>query len=206
MLESSPSFSQLPRMAEGNSYRALASPDWVSALKCVAEGKEGDGEAFVTFLQGMGTLVRLHHAFGASFTADETRKLVDALTGKIIQIYTKTASESNAQTLLKLELFSCPVCYEVVEEPLTVRCGHTYCKKCLTKEVAGNQCRSCSYRLSQMDLRDTKPNVLLMSLTDKLWPKHKETAALRSEGNELFRQERFMEALGKYTEAINLSK
>jgi hypothetical protein len=194
-------------MAESKELDSVILPDWTMAVKSVSSVKpiNQNPSTLIPFTEAMSALFRMYRAFGSNGTTDEVRKLVDAFTTQIIQMHTKTVAES-ADSLLRVAEFSCPICFEVVEEPHTIRCGHSLCKKCLHKEVVGNQCRVCSYRYNNVDVSDTRPNVLLMSIVDKLCPSHKKITCLRNEGNEFFQQKKPKEALEKYTQAIELGK
>ncbi|KAJ8919896.1 hypothetical protein NQ315_006425 [Exocentrus adspersus] len=61
----------------------------------------------------------------------------------------------------KTVLFSCPVCRNVLQGPVTVECGHTYCGGCL---VSCSRCVVCA-----MDLTDQNRcvNVLVQDLLEK---------------------------------------
>lgn len=157
------------------------------------------------FQDALGFLIHLYRAFGGNVASEELKKLVDIYSSKIIRMQSKTESEMK-DPLLKIDDFSCSICFGVVHDPHTVRCGHSYCKKCLQKEVTGSQCKLCSYKLASSDVMHTKPNVLLLSLTQKLWPNDSKIISLRNEGNDLSAMKRREEALNKYTEAITLSK
>lgn len=100
----------------------------------------------------------------------------------------------------------CPVCYGIFVEPVTIQCGHSYCKKCLQKQVANKSCRRCSYFLTNGDASQCKTNVLLGELVEKWWPDHVNASRLRSEGNKMFEQKHVGCALAKYTEALNLGE
>lgn len=210
-------------MEESHLETIMSLPDWKLAVKAVPGtlGKvttttttnrndptlgEAEGDSSINcFMEAMSLLIQIQRAFGTNIASEEIKKLVDAFTEKIVSMYTSAVAESSESSLLKLTDFSCPSCFEVLEEPHTLLCGHSYCNKCLQKESVGNQCRLCSYRFNGVDIADTRPNVLVMSIAEKLWPKNKRTVSLRNEGNELFKQNNLEEALLKYTQAIELS-
>ncbi|XP_067308296.1 tripartite motif-containing protein 16 [Pseudorasbora parva] len=37
-----------------------------------------------------------------------------------------------AEASISLEQFSCPVCLDLLKDPVTIPCGHSYCKRCIT--------------------------------------------------------------------------
>ncbi|XP_021953809.1 LON peptidase N-terminal domain and RING finger protein 3 [Folsomia candida] len=170
----------------------------------IGDSHIGGSQTITCFMEAMSLLVQLHRALGPNIVSEEIKKLVEAFTGKIVDMHAKTVSETT-ESPLKLADFSCPICFDVVQEPHTILCGHSYCKQCLLKESIGHQCRLCSYRFNDVDINDTRPNVLLMSITDKVWPNQKKTISLRNEANELFKQENMNVALLSYNSALELS-
>ncbi|XP_044137115.1 LON peptidase N-terminal domain and RING finger protein 1-like isoform X2 [Bufo gargarizans] len=63
-----------------------------------------------------------------------------------------------------MEIFRCPSCQQTLWEPVTLACGHTFCKKCL--KVA-NRCQICKQRLKFRGGQELRGNTLLSSLLDK---------------------------------------
>ncbi|XP_066588324.1 E3 ubiquitin-protein ligase COP1-like isoform X1 [Prorops nasuta] len=61
--------------------------------------------------------------------------------------------------------YSCPICFELIDEAHITRCGHTFCYRCIIKclEVNG-KCPKCSFSLGQQDIF---PNFLLNELVSK---------------------------------------
>uniref|UniRef100_A0A672NP79 FinTRIM family, member 93 n=1 Tax=Sinocyclocheilus grahami TaxID=75366 RepID=A0A672NP79_SINGR len=37
-----------------------------------------------------------------------------------------------AEACISVEQFSCPVCLDLLKDPVTIQCGHSYCKSCIT--------------------------------------------------------------------------
>jgi hypothetical protein len=151
-------------------------------------------------------IIQLYRTCEGNFSSEERKKLVDTFSSKIIEMCSRTETELKETSLLKIDEFSCPICFGVVREPLTIRCGHSYCKKCLQKEVQGGQCKLCPFKFTHQDVMSTKPNVLCIQLTDKLWPDEEKVASLRNEGNQLCAAGKQMEAVEMYTQAIQLCK
>lgn len=42
------------------------------------------------------------------------------------------------------ETFSCPICFEILRNPVTTLCGHNYCKECLV----GESCAICRSQIN----------------------------------------------------------
>lgn len=105
-----------------------------------------------------------------------------------------------------LEL-SCRICQSFLFEPVTLPCGHCFCKTCLEKEKEEKErppvvCRVCrgSYTL----LRRYRVNVVLSCLLAKWFPSPHHAGRLRREGNGLYAEKRTEEALEKYDRAISI--
>lgn len=61
--------------------------------------------------------------------------------------------------------FSCPICFELINEATITRCGHTYCSKCIQKSIEINKkCPKCNQSLTT---EQTFPNFLLNELISK---------------------------------------
>ena len=41
--------------------------------------------------------------------------------------------------------FSCFICHGILFEPVTIPCGHSFCRKCISKDTS-NTCKSCGVR------------------------------------------------------------
>ncbi|XP_077122506.1 LON peptidase N-terminal domain and RING finger protein 1-like isoform X2 [Ranitomeya variabilis] len=63
-----------------------------------------------------------------------------------------------------MELLSCPSCQHTLWEPVTLACGHTFCKKCL-KGV--NRCQLCNQRVKISGAQELRCNTLLANLLDR---------------------------------------
>ncbi|XP_072001634.1 LON peptidase N-terminal domain and RING finger protein 1-like isoform X1 [Engystomops pustulosus] len=63
-----------------------------------------------------------------------------------------------------MELLSCPSCQQTLWEPITLACGHTFCKICLK---AARRCQICKQRLKISGAQELRCNTLLSNLLDK---------------------------------------
>ncbi|XP_045127736.1 LON peptidase N-terminal domain and RING finger protein 1-like [Portunus trituberculatus] len=102
-------------------------------------------------------------------------------------------------------VFSCPVCWGVLHEPLTLVCGHTYCRKCLLKEQL-RMCRVCQYKFKDKGISNVKPNVLVATLVSRWWQQEVDGVKLRTEGNKYFQNQQLEKALEAYIKAFKSGK
>lgn len=72
-----------------------------------------------------------------------------------------TAAEESGD----LAVFSCPNCHGFLGEPVTVACGHSYCKRCLQRCLV-SKCRLCDEPVGG----EERANVALCGLLEKWFP------------------------------------
>ncbi len=60
---------------------------------------------------------------------------------------------------------TCSICYTIFKEPFTISCGHTFCKKCITKWLKINEicpiCKRNCYELPEGE------NIIIKSISEK---------------------------------------
>ncbi|XP_054576064.1 LON peptidase N-terminal domain and RING finger protein 1 isoform X2 [Eptesicus fuscus] len=119
-------------------------------------------------------------------------------------------------------LLSCLGCRGFLSEPVTVPCGHSYCRRCLRRELRA-RCRLCRDRLppaaaAAADAEGTTPrppplaaaiaasgfrtSVVLNHLAEKWFPSQQERARAAGRLGELLHQGRHREALAAAGEAL----
>uniref|UniRef100_A0A8D8W0Z4 LON peptidase N-terminal domain and RING finger protein 3 n=1 Tax=Cacopsylla melanoneura TaxID=428564 RepID=A0A8D8W0Z4_9HEMI len=105
---------------------------------------------------------------------------------------------------------ACSFCLGLLINPVTVQCGHTFCKKCVASR---KECTVCNTALGivggipNVRVGNTiryEPNVMIKTLVEKLWPKELKAANLREQGNALFDKGCIDAALMKYNSALEL--
>lgn len=110
------------------------------------------------------------------------------------------------------DVFRCRKCHGFLCEPVSLPCGHTFCKRCLERAgPAGRcvQCRAGAELEGEGEAGAGQPlrvNVLLSSLLAKWFPGQARASQLRHEGNVLYRERKPQAALHKYNEAVSLGK
>lgn len=93
----------------------------------------------------------------------------------------------------------CCGCRGFLSEPVTAPCGHSYCRRCLRRELWA-RCRRCRERLPAPP--PPRINVVLNQLAEKWFPAECERARGRRRLAELLGQGRFREALGAASRAL----
>ncbi|XP_054680493.1 LON peptidase N-terminal domain and RING finger protein 1 isoform X2 [Grus americana] len=100
----------------------------------------------------------------------------------------------------------CCGCGRFLSEPVTVPCGHTYCRRCLRRELRA-RCRRCRDWLLPAGGTSTaaaplRTSVVLNQLAEKWFPGECERARTGSRLEELLAQGCFREALGAASQAL----
>ncbi|KAM4664051.1 LON peptidase N-terminal domain and RING finger protein 3 [Discoglossus pictus] len=101
-------------------------------------------------------------------------------------------------------VLTCLDCQGLLYEPVSMPCGHTFCKKCLESSKVRGQCPMC--RVTQEGAEQSyRVNVVLSNILCKWFPCEVQALRLRHEGNALYKDSKWQEALDKYNEAIKLA-
>ncbi|XP_019955991.1 LON peptidase N-terminal domain and RING finger protein 1 [Paralichthys olivaceus] len=95
-------------------------------------------------------------------------------------------------------LFDCPNCHGFLGEPLTLACGHSYCKRCLQRRLL-SQCRLCSEAVGG----EERANVVLCGLLEKWFPSEARTSKTLGDVDELCRRKHFQEAATLASDVIH---
>ncbi|XP_008844300.1 LON peptidase N-terminal domain and RING finger protein 1, partial [Nannospalax galili] len=109
-------------------------------------------------------------------------------------------------------LLSCLGCRGFLSEPVTVPCGHSYCRRCLRTELRA-RCRLCRDRLPPAArtprppplaaaIADFRTSVVLNHLAEKWFPGQRERARAAGRLGELLHQGRYREALTAACDAL----
>ncbi|XP_062855931.1 LON peptidase N-terminal domain and RING finger protein 1 [Trichomycterus rosablanca] len=99
-----------------------------------------------------------------------------------------------------MELLECPMCLFHLCEPVTVSCGHSYCRRCIMGVWVPSRCQVCKEKLKQKDVRNLKNNVLLFGIIEKCLSEQSKT---RCQIQDKLRTHDFTEALRITQHAIH---
>ncbi|XP_015251996.1 PREDICTED: LON peptidase N-terminal domain and RING finger protein 2 [Cyprinodon variegatus] len=99
-----------------------------------------------------------------------------------------------------LDLFSCRLCKRLLQEPTTLECGHTFCKRCLENDSV-KDCINCKQKFSKLDRR---VNVVLSGLLDKLFETESRARKMWIEGEMLWSKQNLAGALEMFNAAVDL--
>ncbi|KAI1234829.1 hypothetical protein IHE44_0003211, partial [Lamprotornis superbus] len=104
------------------------------------------------------------------------------------------------------DVFRCRKCQGFLFEPVSLPCGHTFCKKCLERDRApGSRCVLCKEAGGAAAGQLLRVNVILSNLLTKWFPCQVKASQLRHEGNLLYKEKKLQAALQKYNEAVSLA-
>lgn len=132
-------------------------------------------------------------------------RLKHLVTALINNVNSDSANSSNTGSMTKCYMFTCVLCRGLLNDPLTIPCGHSFCRTCLEKEKS-NTCKVCGVDHYGLKLASIKTNVVLSSVICKWFEKESKAAKLRAEGNAFFERQDFKSAIKAYSEALSLCK
>lgn len=111
----------------------------------------------------------------------------------------KTISNANAN---EMDALLCPICAHVLLYPVTMSCGHTFCRDCVHNET---QCQVCDKRF--LIYGDAlKQDVLITRLVEKWWMPHIQAESVNEKTQTLLHQSALDEALKSCNEALEKCK
>ncbi|XP_030427563.1 LON peptidase N-terminal domain and RING finger protein 3-like isoform X3 [Gopherus evgoodei] len=103
-----------------------------------------------------------------------------------------------------MDVFLCPSCRFVLREPVTVSCGHSFCKRCLGEPLP-SRCLVCRGKLRLLGSRAVRCNVLLGGLLEKCLAREPRLARLQSHAQELLRSRDYRAALRAAQKGLELA-
>ncbi|XP_041838643.1 LON peptidase N-terminal domain and ring finger 1, like isoform X2 [Melanotaenia boesemani] len=108
-----------------------------------------------------------------------------------------TGQNSDAEEGSGDAVLDCPNCHSFLGEPVTIACGHSYCKRCLHRRLL-SKCKLCSEPVGSKE----KVNVTLCGLLEKWFPEELKTSKKLSEADMMCRRKRYKEAVSLATDVI----
>nr|XP_032627542.1 LON peptidase N-terminal domain and RING finger protein 3-like isoform X2 [Chelonoidis abingdonii] len=103
-----------------------------------------------------------------------------------------------------MDVFLCPSCRFVLRDPVTVSCGHSFCKRCLGEPLP-SRCLVCRGKLRLLGSRAVRCNVLLGGLLEKCLAREPRLARLQSHAQELLRSRDYGAALRAAQKGLELA-
>ncbi|XP_051486186.1 LON peptidase N-terminal domain and RING finger protein 3 isoform X2 [Apus apus] len=138
--------------------------------------------------------------------AEQLEKLVECLAQSVRIKEGLPAAGSGPPQPREWDVFRCRKCQGFLFEPVSLPCGHTFCKKCLERErAAGSRCVLCKEAGGAAGGQLLRVNVILSNLLAKWFPGQVKASRLRHEGNLLYKEKKLQAALQKYNEAVSLA-
>lgn len=104
--------------------------------------------------------------------------------------------------LSTMDLLECPLCLFLMCEPVTMSCGHTFCRKCVGSYLP-SKCPVCKERLKQREVRSMRNNVLLIGVVEKCCP---DETSVTCHVQEKLKARDFTEALRIANDGLNLGE
>ncbi|XP_040201043.1 LON peptidase N-terminal domain and RING finger protein 1-like isoform X3 [Rana temporaria] len=103
-----------------------------------------------------------------------------------------------------MELLACPCCQHPLWDPVTVPCGHTFCKRCLQGAARG-RCQVCRTKLKISGEQELRCNTLLSDLLDKCLDPHTKINRITRDLRHLIAQQKYEEAGKVACKAVTLA-
>lgn len=121
---------------------------------------------------------------------------LSSLVGCVLRNFKKKSEESPARSepnwTQDCEL-DCPGCHCFIAEPVTVTCGHTYCRRCLQHSTF-SQCKVCNEDIRRRP-GEPRLNVILCGLLDKWFPEDVKRTKYLGEAESLLKSKQYDKAI-----------
>lgn len=108
----------------------------------------------------------------------------------------------NSKCSNDIDPFACPMCNDVLVSPVTVACGHTYCRDCIYDQ---SHCYVCGKPL-QVYGNKFKQDVLIGRLIEKWWTPLLQARSHNNETDILLRQNALDQALKSCNDSLDKCK
>lgn len=125
----------------------------------------------------------------------------------MIDYVTRIASKAvHAFKKKHVDLSSCGICLGILFEPITLPCGHSFCKDCLKEVKRLRTCQTCKAEHPYLSPSKVQVNVTIRDGFEKYFVTEMKARRLKKDGNKFFKNGQFLEALERYSAALNLGK
>lgn len=132
---------------------------------------------------------------------------LSSLVGCVLRNFKKKSEESTAKSEPNWTQdceFDCPGCHSFIADPVTVTCGHTYCRRCL-QHSAFSKCKLCS---EDIRTRPGEPrlNVILCGLLEKWFPEDVKRTKYIEEAETLLKSKQYENAIALTSQLLESGK
>jgi len=141
--------------------------------------------------------VRLYQEMYSNNINSVTPEYLEELVEIILQKISWNVSPPRSEHFL-----NCSLCSSVLFNPVSLECGHSFCKKC----VESNSLKTCRMCDCVYEGQPFNLNVSLDAIVQYLRPTQYKASRLRTEGNHLFSVMDFENCLKKYSESISVDE
>lgn len=121
---------------------------------------------------------------------------LSSLVGCVLRNFKKKSNESSAKSEPNWTPdceSDCPGCHSFLVEPVTVTCGHTYCRRCIQHSTF-SKCKLCSEDIRRRP-GDPRLNVILCGLLEKWFPEDVKRSKCIEEAESLLKSKQFYDAI-----------
>lgn len=119
--------------------------------------------------------------------------MVERASGRIVTCRRKSVAPSPS-------LVACSLCRLLYHVPVTLKCGHTFCKSCVEESVS---CKVCSMPIGCKKL---SANVSLAAIVSQLYPEGTQHRSLIDEADKLVNIGSNTRAIAKYDECLKIDE
>lgn len=121
---------------------------------------------------------------------------LSSLVGCVLRNFKKKSEESTAKSEPNWTQdceFDCPGCHSFIADPVTVPCGHTYCRRCLQHSTF-SKCKLCSEDIGRRP-GEPRLNVILCGLLEKWFPEDVKRTKCIGEAEILLKSKQYDDAI-----------
>ncbi|XP_052460679.1 LON peptidase N-terminal domain and RING finger protein 1 [Carassius gibelio] len=121
---------------------------------------------------------------------------LSSLVGCVLRNFKKKSEESSTKSEPSWTQdceFDCPGCHSFLAEPVTVTCGHTYCRRCLQHSTF-SKCKLCSEDIRRRP-GEPRLNVILCGLLEKWFPEDVDRTKCLWEAESLLKSKHYGNAI-----------